>query len=247
MTNIYTRWDEKDVVEKFAQIKQWSKRFRSEVFFLEKIMKSGMSILDVGCAVGDLYHGLRERGYGQLEYLGTDVAEKMIERARKLDPGVQFICGNFIEDNIIANNQFFDVVTATGVFQHEPNTYKLLENMVKHTKDGGYLLFDVKFFHTHATLCDIEKSRVDVASPLFFIVFRINEFLSSLIARTDVVDLQIYGYYSGVNVNVKLPSDVTENVCSAHVLLKKGQRNNEVSLPMSINLPVDFMKNYLSK
>ncbi len=48
---------------------------------------SGKTILDVGCGLGDLIPFLQERTSGNFCYIGIDIAERLVEDARKLYGG----------------------------------------------------------------------------------------------------------------------------------------------------------------
>lgn len=220
--------------------------FRSEEYFLEKIMRFGLSILDVGCGTGALYHALKNK-YADLKYVGIDIAENMLNRARELNPDCRWVEGNFLDDGLLDSDLMFDLTFATGVFQHEPQTEKLLTNMLKRTKCGGYSLFDVKLFHTHNTLCDNAQAYCDLDDRLYFVVFCLNDLLRLLLSHDDVIGIKIYGYYVGTNESVRLPADLREPVCSAHILLIKGKREKDIPTSIDINLPADFILNYKKK
>lgn len=65
-----------------------SQRMRFEV--LSRILPDGYSgsVLDVGCGLGDLYGYLT--GRWEIQYLGIDISEKMLEIAKKKYPEVTF-------------------------------------------------------------------------------------------------------------------------------------------------------------
>ena len=54
--------------------------------------------------------------------------------------------------------------------------------------------------------------------------------------------MQVFGYYAGMNNSVCIPETVEEKVCSANVLLTRGQHNPDEPFPMNINLPIDFFR-----
>ena len=243
MTNIYANWDSDYEQEKFSKPRDF---FRSEKYFLSKIAKSGMSILDIGCGCGTLYHGLKDT-HKDIRYVGVDISKGMVESGKKLASDMTFILGNFLEDSLIEKDDLFDLTFATGVFQHEPETEKLLRNMLDHTKDGGYCMFDTKLFHTNETLRNIEKSYSDVNPRMYFIVYYLNDLLNIIFKQKDVVSIEIYGYYSGTHESIHLPESVDEKVCSANILLKRGERNLEEPFSFNVNLPVDFLEKYGKK
>mgnify|MGYP001575139132 CR=1 FL=1 len=244
MEKMYRHWDSKGEVEKFSSSRPWAKRFRSEVFFLETIMRPGMSVLDVGCATGELYHGLKER-YGAVRYVGMDIAPHMIACARQFAHGsdaATFIAGNILDSDENLKGEQFDVVTATGVFQHEPNYEKLFEKMIAHTKIGGHLLFDVKLFHSHPALRDITQAYCDYPDPLYYIILTMPDLLA-LLARPGVEnEAAIYGYYSGVHSAVRLPASVKEEVLSAHVLVRRTDAERKGEYNFSLRLPEEFIR-----
>jgi len=243
MPDIYQHWDSDEILAKYNNPRPWAKRFRSEVYFLEKIMKDGMSVLDVGCATGDLYAGLKEK-YKNITYVGLDIAEVLIKRAKELFTDATFILGNILNPGVIDKEKRFDLVTATGVFQHEPKSEELLRKMLDQTKDGGCVLFDLKLFHSYPTLRDINLSYCDHEERVYFIVFQLDEIMSFISSLPDVTAIECYGYYSGVNESVRLPQSVNEEVCSTHILLQRGQRDEKTPLKVELNLPAEFITNY---
>lgn len=244
------------MLEKYSKIKPLSERFVSELYFLNKIMKPGMSVLDIGCAAGGLYHGLKEK-YGNIDYVGIDVAENMITRAKSLvseKEKAEFIAAKAPFSGGILVGRNFDLVIATGVFQHEPHSEKLLDFMIERTKEGGYILFDLKLFHSYPTIRDINRAYChQLPDTIYYIVFNIKDLLDLIAGRQDRLDekVEIYGYFSGIHPAVHLPPNVKEKVCSAHVLLRRSSRSGqgraqervqEKKLKLDMNLPEEFMK-----
>ncbi|KKW42384.1 MAG: Trans-aconitate 2-methyltransferase [Candidatus Magasanikbacteria bacterium GW2011_GWA2_56_11] len=244
MTAPYEHWNTKFIADKYRTPRPWSARFKSEVYFLEKFFRPGMRVLDVGCASGDLYHGLRER-FGAVEYTGLDVSEGLISRARELAPGVEFVSGDIFAgvDSILPGT--FDLVVATGVFQHEPRYEELLSLMLKYAKPGGLALFDIKLFHTHPTLGDIEKSYGDHGDHrVYYIINKFSDAVRFILNQPLVGSgIEVYGYYSGVNDTVRLPATVKEEVCSAHVLVRRGAGERDKQIRLELNLPEEFIMN----
>jgi len=227
MSDIYKHWNSDVILKKYLKPRPWANRFRSEVYFLEKIMRNGLSVLDIGCATGDLYHGLKEK-YSDVSYTGIDGASNLIARAESLAPGTEeatFILSNVFDSAEILNNRQFDIVTATGVFQHEPQSEKLLQFMIEHTKEGGYILFDLKLFHSHKTVCDIKNFYIDHPEPIYYVVFNLNDVVNLVLKQHGVAqEMEVYGYYSGIHPGVRLLLPVEEEVCSAHVLLRRSKQ-----------------------
>lgn len=245
MQNLYKHWENGFIVDKYHDIKPLEKRFRSELYFLKRVMKPGMCVLDVGCASGELYHGLKKK-YKKIDYTGIDISRPLIDRAKQLAPSVKFICGDIFKNKSLLKRGKFDLVVATGVFQHEPKYKRLLSILFGCVKNGGHVLFDVKLFHTHHTLCDIRRSYGDHGDHrVYYIILNFQDVINLILKQSeDAVVAEFFGYYTGVNATVKLPPSVREKICSAHILLQKlGKQKKEEEWSFNLSLPKDFFKN----
>lgn len=247
--DIYKHWNTDSMLEKYSRIKSWDERFVSELYFLNKIVKLRMDILDIGCAAGGLYHGLKEK-FGDINYVGIDVAANMIEKAKSLvskEDKAEFITAQAPFTDDILGGRKFDVAIATGVFQHEPKSEELLDFMINNVKEGGYILFDLKLFHSYPTLKDINRAYCHpLPDTIYYIVFNMKDLLDLIASRQDKLDekVEMYGYFSGMHSAVHLPSDVKEQVCSAHILLRRSDQKNDNNkkLKLDLHLPDEFMK-----
>lgn len=78
----------------------WGSRTSQEVRFKQitrLIDPAGLSVLDVGCGFGDLYHWLCEQGQAPASYLGVDICPHNIEFARgSLPADCQLLQGDFL-------------------------------------------------------------------------------------------------------------------------------------------------------
>lgn len=234
-------WTTPYILDKYAQKGTWEKRFTSEKYFFEKVGFSGMSVLDIGCASGGLYHALLER-FGTVDYTGIDVSEPLLQRGKELSPDGTFLLGDCVRDPDLVTPHSFDIVVATGVFQHEPAYKTLFHRMFTYVADGGHVLFDLKLFHTHHTICDINVAYGDHGDHRdYFIVLNKNDLYSLYTDElTAGSSIEIYGYYAGMHPVFVLPQDVKEDVCSAHVLIKKEAKQQSYTT-ISATLPASFM------
>ncbi len=75
---------------------------------------AGKKLLDVGCGLGDLYAHLRHLGI-DLAYTGVDISDEMVQAARQLNAGVEFVCADLFADG---DNTYppgsFDVTFCSG-------------------------------------------------------------------------------------------------------------------------------------
>ncbi len=242
MPTIDKHWETSFIQNKYKNLNYWQGIFRSEEYFWEKIGHPGMKVLDIGCATGNLFHALKER-FGQIEYVGVDGSISLINRAKELTNEATFINQDiFSLDNQDLKEQF-DVVVATGVWQHESRYKKLLDLMLNFAKAGAYVLFDVKLFYNHKTLDDINLAYGDHKDhKVYYIIFNYLDFIHLLKDKIDVLQqVNFFGYYTEVNFSVRLPETVKEKVCSSHVLLQKKTSPNDF-FTKEIHLPAEFDK-----
>lgn len=77
-----------------AAYADWMKLSDLEEKYLTQFINPGAKVLDLGCGTGRIPNVLKNR---MGIYLGVDCSEKMIEKAKQLNPGVQFLCKDFLE------------------------------------------------------------------------------------------------------------------------------------------------------
>lgn len=92
----------------------WRSHRNQEARFevLLKYVKSGDSILDYGCGVGDLSKFIKDKG---LDYIGIDINDGMVEIAKKKYPENQFFTMNSAFD---FEKYDYDWFVASGVFSN---------------------------------------------------------------------------------------------------------------------------------
>lgn len=114
----------------------WRTRFDQELRFenlLEAVDEAdtGLSILDVGCGLGDLYSWLRATGR-EGDYLGVDIVPEMIEAARARHPAARFeVCDVLVKPP----EQTFDLVVCSGGLtvrtpEHERFVLAMIDRML---------------------------------------------------------------------------------------------------------------------
>jgi SAM-dependent methyltransferase len=107
----------------------------------EKI-KTGDRILDAGCGNGRLLEALKDKN---LDYLGIDGSEELIERARLNYPKNRFLVGDLLDLKKIADTNF-DYIFCLAVLQHIPGEalrLKALEEMKNKLRTGGKIIISV--------------------------------------------------------------------------------------------------------
>ena len=86
-----------------------------------------LKILDIGCGTGQLIKEISEH-YNKVNYLGIDVAENMIDVAKKNNKGknVKFKTSS-IES--FESNEKYDIIICTHAFPYFPNKQEMIKKM----------------------------------------------------------------------------------------------------------------------
>jgi SAM-dependent methyltransferase len=111
----------------------WGSRASQERRFeviVEAGIKSGMSVLDVGCGLGDFLPWINLRGI-QVEYTGLDITPDMVAACRQKFPAYTFHEGDIV-DWRPETDADFDFVIASGIFYDRPGSgYEYMQNAVR--------------------------------------------------------------------------------------------------------------------
>ncbi len=100
------------------------------------LIRGTMSVVDVGCGVGDLLLALRQR-CPAVQVAGCDFSPKAIEKAKANLPG-----GHFIVHAITSlpyPDASFDVVLCTDTLEHMEYPADVLRELVRICKPGGHV------------------------------------------------------------------------------------------------------------
>jgi SAM-dependent methyltransferase len=99
-------------------------------------LKSGQSVLDIGCGNGKLVSGLPSG----VEYTGTDFSQTLLAEAKKLNPDRDFRFGNVVDPEHWSRLGKFDAIFCVAVLHHIPEREQhvyILKECKKHLKNGG--------------------------------------------------------------------------------------------------------------
>ena len=112
--------------------------FRDLPTILERHV-SGRVALDFGCGAGRSTRFLKDLGYG---VVGVDIAERMLARARTIDPGGDYM---LIPDGELGDlkDSSFDLVLSTFTFDNIPTKAKrlaLFEGLAGLLAEGGRIV-----------------------------------------------------------------------------------------------------------
>lgn len=93
------------------------KHLWEELVFLSAVVQSGDRILDVGCGSGKLLNAFEGR---DVDYLGVDPCDGLLENAKKCFPNSDFLQGDILKLGEL-NEYDFDYVYCIAVLQHIPS------------------------------------------------------------------------------------------------------------------------------
>lgn len=105
-------------------------------------LKSGDSVLDIGCGNGKLVTGLTEG----VNYLGTDFSKTLLEEAKRLHPDHEFRFGDVLSPTDWAQLGQYNAIFCVAVLHHIPTREQqlfVLRNAKKHLAKGGFLYLTV--------------------------------------------------------------------------------------------------------
>ena len=213
----YKRWFEKDSISNYTN-KKFKNFFLSEKYLLKKIKSNKInSILDVGCASGRFFE-VTKKFFPKAKFSGIDIVEKQIKQARKNYPQFKFYCSDIL--NIKFKN-YFDLINATGVMQHEPKYKKLLSTMLNIS--NKFVIFDLKIIKQKKNIVNIKRSFSKAnKNKLYFNLFSLKKLLELLKKKKNIKKIIIYGYETKPNNKTVIPKSVNK-IYSCGVLIEKGK------------------------
>ena len=86
-----------------------------------------LKILDVGCGTGQLIKEISDQ-YNKVNYLGIDVAENMIDVAKKNNKGKNIEFKNSAIESFESNEKY-DIIICTHAFPYFPNKQEMIKKM----------------------------------------------------------------------------------------------------------------------
>lgn len=101
-------------------------------------LESIENVLDVGCGPGYWINLFRDHNYA-----GFDQSTKMLELAREVSPGIEFILGNARCLPLVFEDRKFDLVFTSAVLQHNrhrPDKAEVVQGLHHILRPGGYYL-----------------------------------------------------------------------------------------------------------
>jgi 2-polyprenyl-3-methyl-5-hydroxy-6-metoxy-1,4-benzoquinol methylase len=128
-------WNRWNAETREQHLDEVSERQRREVVgWLEAIRRRDLDIIDVGCGAGWLEEHLLPFG----SVTGTDLSDRVLERAAARVPGARFVAGDFMTMDF--EGAGFDVVVSLEVLSHVADQAAFLRRLAGLLRPGGYLM-----------------------------------------------------------------------------------------------------------
>lgn len=171
--------------------------YYSEEYFFIPTVKKIKSVLDLGCAAGGFASIVRAIK-DNVSYLGLDVSDFLIERAKLLHPNASFMLYNgYLLPDVLTD---YDLVFSFGVLHHVPDWRQLVSQMLQYS--NKYVLFDLRLT-LDATINDINISyqkmqfnqEWDGHTVVPYVVNNIKEVIEGLLSLKCSNDtVNVFGY-----------------------------------------------------
>lgn len=117
--------------------------------YFSSYIKPGCSVVEYGCGVAPFINYLVERpdkfDIGSMKFNIVDVVSEPLEfanwRLRKKCPEIDLTVHRITEEYLYPKfNDMFDVICIMDVFEHLPNPYSVVENLMRHSNIGCVLV-----------------------------------------------------------------------------------------------------------
>lgn len=139
-----TKEDYNLIAEEFSMTRK--KMWEEIRFLVDDYVIDGEKILDLGCGNGRFYEFFKNKN---IDYIGVDNSEKLIELAKEKYPDANFQLANAL--NLSFPDNYFDKVYSVAILHHIPSEefrLQVLKEIRRVLKQGGNLILTVWKFHS---------------------------------------------------------------------------------------------------
>ena len=216
---------------------EFSDIYPSEKVFLPRVLFPGAKVLDVGCASGGFFNIMRSLE-PHIEYTGIDLSDKAVGLATERYPEARFMVTTGFRLPFQENN--FDIVHCTSVFNNEPNYQEMLEEMYR--VSNRFVLVDIRLSKDLGkqlkSVYNIQFNSEKIEATVPYVVNDADEVVNFILQlKPSPAALYGTGYFHQVAKEAETSHD---DVCMAVLLIRKGVRQGEpIRLDLK-GLPIDF-------
>ena len=231
-------WSSQSAIDFYYENRhELSDLYPSEKVFLPRVLFPGAKVLDVGCASGGFFNIMRSFE-PHIEYTGIDLSDKAVGLATERYPDARFMVTTGFRLPFQDNN--FDIVHCTSVFNNEPNYQGMLEEMYR--VSNRFVLVDIRLSKDLGkqlkSVYNIQFNSKKVEATVPYVVNDADEVVNFILQlKPRPRALYGTGYFHQV---AKEAETTPDDVCMAVLLIQKGVRPDEpVRLDLK-GLPIEF-------
>ena len=231
-------WSSQSAIDFYYENRhELSDLYPSEKVFLPRVLFPGAKVLDVGCASGGFFNIMRSFE-PHIEYTGIDLSDKAVGLATERYPDARFMVTTGFRLPFQDNN--FDIVHCTSVFNNEPNYQGMLEEMYR--VSNRFVLVDIRLSKDLGkqlqSVYNIQFNSEKVEATVPYVVNDADEVVNFILQlKPRPRALYGTGYFHQV---AKEAETTPDDVCMAVLLIQKGVRPDEpVRLDLK-GLPIEF-------
>ena len=231
-------WSKHSAIEYYSKHRhEVSDLYPSEKVFLPRVLFPGIKVLDVGCASGGFFNIMRSYE-PSIDYTGVDLSKVAVKMARERYPEARFIVtegfGLPFEDNS------FDFVHCTSVFNNEPNYQAMLREMYR--VSDRFVLVDIRLLKgigkQQNSIYNIQFEGNGVEATVPYVVNDADEvadFILQLEPKPKA--LRGTGYFHPLAEQAELAGS---EACMTMLLVEKGDTEGGATVIDLGDLPIEF-------
>jgi SAM-dependent methyltransferase len=232
------QWSSQSAIDYYAQHRHdVADLYPSETVFLPRVLFPGAKVLDVGCASGGFFNIMRSYEPA-VEYTGIDLSATAVEMAQARYPEANFVLNEGFslpfEDNT------FDLVHCTSVFNNEPNYKTILEEMYRVT--NRFALADIRLLkgigNQRSTTYNIQFESNGIEDTVPYVVNDADDVVNFILQLDPKPKaLRGTGYFHPV---AKEADPLDSEICMTILLLEKGDATGAQTVFDLDDLPIQF-------
>lgn len=140
------KYDDEQFFEKYSQMLRSQKGLTGagEWSELQKLLPDfeGRTVLDLGCGYG--WHCKYAAEHGATAVLGTDISQKMLEKARQINAAPQIEYRRGAMEDLHFTDASFDIVLSSLAFHYVRDFTPLVQRISGWLRSGGSFVFSVE-------------------------------------------------------------------------------------------------------
>ena len=232
------QWSSQGAIDYYAQHRHdVADLYPSETVFLPRVLFPGAKVLDVGCASGGFFNIMRSYEPA-VEYTGIDLSAIAVEMAQARYPEATFVLNEGF--SLPFDDNTFDLVHCTSVFNNEPNYKTILEEMYRVT--NRFALADIRLLkgigNQRSTTYNIQFESNGIEDTVPYVVNDADDVVNFILQLDPKPKaLRGTGYFHPV---AKEADPLDSEICMTILLLEKGDATGAQTVFDLDDLPMQF-------